>query len=362
MQYYNGSIYFVYHGCLYKNDTVIINSGTVNDAFVSSRGIYYLSENKYIALHKTPFYCTVDSATTLACHPQFNWFAAYSSDTAYIIRPNFKVYKRYSFPRTISHAWMFSDNDIGQLYLCIACNNYIYITDGMHTRRYRCNDDIVYGNEHFLCHSSGLYIPIKLREKEVIIGDRVYTVTPEKSIYFDKRKVSNIIVRHPINKATLIDTQVVIKEYGFCVIFSCGNDIYALISDYDGRAYTSKIASNVDDWTVAYEPIDHKYRLFIRRHTSITVSNLEEELSYIIFADPSKQIPHYPSIYTQLEFQQTSAIETQRISVIHSIIRSAKRAIQYIIKILPKLFSMFLWYLFGAFIANIIRLILESLR
>ncbi len=361
MQYFGGSLYFVHNGCLYKNDTVIIPSGNVNDAFVSSRGIYYLSENKYIALYKTPFYCIVDNVKKLTYYHN-NWFAAYNNNCVYIIRPNCTVFKKYRFQKPIHTAWMVYDYKLSWLYLFISCGNHLYAINGLTKQHFYCTDTIIYGNTYTLCHTTGFYIRSYFSKQQNSYASPSLSDCVSDCMVYDTTQVYNIITGYPIQKAFYLHPKhiPIVPNYEFAVIFPSGSDLYLLVTHSHGKAYTFKIASSVDDWTVGISD-SSQYILYIRRDEYITSCNLTYELSYIMYADPDKKIPHYPPVHIQLDFQTTSTIAIRQTSLIHSGILTMKRVIQNIPQILYKLLLMFFWWLIGVIIVRIIFTIFKLL-
>lgn len=372
MQYYDGDIYFVHNGCLYKNDTAIITSGKVNDAFVSERGIYYLSENSYIALYNSPLYCEISGVNKLAYYPGKNWFAAYNHSHVYIIRPNCTVFKKYQFSKAIFNTWMLYDYDLSQLYLFISCGHHLYITDGLKKRHFYCTDIITAGSEDTVCHSTGFYIRSYLTKERAYLNHRFFSDVYSLRLddIRDAAAVCNIITGCPVQKAFYLEPQylTMMEDYGCVVIFSSGSNLYLLVMHYDGKAYALQIATSVDDWIVINDD-NRQYFLYIRRAEHITRCNLNRELSYIIYADPDKKIPHYPENYITLEWKDCTYLSIKQIGLIHSLLRALKAAlkalanaffvvIERILDNTPAIFEFIKWYIIFAIITGIIKMII----
>ncbi|MCX8124415.1 MAG: hypothetical protein N3F66_09645 [Spirochaetes bacterium] len=370
MQYYDGNIYFVHNGCLYKNNTVIIASGKVDDAIVTPRGIFYLSENLYIALHKTPLYCKVPKACKLVYNPYNNWFAAYSKHCVYIIRPNCTVFKKYRFVKSIKNVWIAYDHYLSQLYLFIACGHHLYITNGSKMRHYYCADTIIAGDQYIVCHTTGFYARSYFTNDRTDMHHSIFSSTPSLNSAYTTDNASNIIIGSPIQKAFYLDSYRIpfVPDYGCVVVFSSSNNVYLLIIHNDGRAYTLHIASNVDEWIITDDD-NNQYILYIRRQEEITRCNLNRELSYIIFADPEKRIPHYPPNYIKLEWKDCTTVAIKQIALIHYILRALKcvvnaiikaiiKLLEWIINTLPSLFEIIIWYILFLLVVGIIKKII----
>lgn len=366
MQYFGGDIYFVHNGCLYKNDTAIITSGKVNDAFVTERGIYYLSENAYIALYNTPLYCKISGVNKLAYYPGKNWFAAYNHSHVYIIRPNCTVFKKYQFSKAILNAWMLYDYDLSQLYLFISCGHHLYITDGLKKRHFYCTDIITGGSEDTVCHSTGFYIRSYFTKEQAYLSLPFFSDNLSFSNLHDTAKICTIITGRPVQKAFYLKSNYLpfIPDYGCSVIFSSENNLYLLIILYDGRVYALQIATSIDDWIVVIDD-NRQYILYIRKAEHITKSNLNQEISYVIYADPDKNIPHYPENYFTIEWKDYTSVSIKQIGLIHSLLRALKAlinaffvVIERIIDAIPAIFEVIKWFIVGTIVFNIIKMII----
>ena len=375
MQYYNGNLYYVYKGCLYKDDRMIISSGKVNDAFASPNGIYYLSENRYIALHRSPLYCEVKGAHSIAYSHEHTWFAVYNEDFVAIIRPNCTLYKKYSFGKPIHKAWIIFD-DYYQIYVCAACDNYLYITDGIKTRRYYSVYSLTGGTEQTICHSNGFFIQGKLITSNGFLSSQ-YSYPYDVCI--------DVNIGHPVDNALSIQIpKTLLSDYCFASIFSSDHCVYALVTKqlqndmssqgpiFTGSnnaritgkfySYAFEIARDVDDWTIDAQYYSSVGNLYIRQDQTITIIDIVKELENTITL--SKDIaPHCCNTQPYAQCIEIKRSVLWQLSVLHSIGRFLEKWIFTLIDEFPKIALKTILYIINyLFFLILFRLIIAIIK
>lgn len=366
MQYYNGNLYYVHKGCLYKDNRIIIKSGKVNDAFATPNGIYYLSENRYIALHRSPLYCEVKGAHSIAYSHEHTWFAVYNEDFVAIIRPNCTLYKKYSFGKPIRKVWIIFDYYY-QIYVCAICDNYLYITDGIKTRRYYSVYSLTGGNEHTLSHSNGFFIQGKIIKNSNFFSSH-YPYPYDVCI--------DVTIGHPVDNAFSIKIpSTILSDHCFASIFSSAHCVYALVTkqlhndlssqgtistDSDNAriigqlySYAFEIASDVDDWTIDAKDYSRIGNLYIRQDQTITTIDIAKELENAI--TPIQDIaPHCYNTQPCAQCIEINRSVLWQLSVLHSIGRFLEKWIAILIDEFPIIVVRIILFIFNYLIFLII--------